>query len=129
MGGEDGGEGRVQGINKVTGWEYLAETKGQWGKKKKGKEADEQVKKLEGKLDTGLLEVNNNKTPNKQRKGKCKGFWDGGRIGWFYQNREHVRQGFMTAGVSAGLTSWGLWFDLDRCRGAAGLHICGKYHF
>lgn len=29
MGGEDGGEGRVQGINKVTGWEYLAETKGQ----------------------------------------------------------------------------------------------------
>lgn len=68
MGGEDGGEGWVQGINKVTGWEYLAETKGQWGKKKKGKEADEQVKKLEGKLDTGLLEVNNSKTQtNRER--------------------------------------------------------------
>lgn len=44
MRGEEGGEGRVQGINKVTGWKILAETKGQWGKKKKGKEADEQVK-------------------------------------------------------------------------------------
>lgn len=66
MRGEEGGEGRVQGINKVTGWKFLAETKGQWGKKKKGKEADEQVKKLEGKLDTGLLEVNNSNKPPKQ---------------------------------------------------------------
>lgn len=63
MRGEEGGEGRVQGINKVTGWKFLAETKGQWGKKKKGKEAG---KKLEGKLDMGLLEVNNSNKPPKQ---------------------------------------------------------------
>lgn len=45
MRGEEGGQGGVQGINKVTGWKFLAKIKGQWGKKKKGNEADEQVKK------------------------------------------------------------------------------------